>query len=89
MAQGKKKKVDGKWVKLPQEDWITVKDTHEAIIPQSDFDIVARQLQQETMKRNNMKKHIHELPENILSSLIFCAECGRAYIRMPKTKSDS
>ena len=75
---------------VSQPNWVTVKNTHEAIIAQADFDIVADRLRQDELRRSTFNRHTNkELPENILKGLIFCAECGRAYQRMAKTKPDN
>ena len=90
LAQGKTRVINSKYVKIEKDNWVTVKHTHEAIISQTDFDIVADRLRQDELRKSTFNRHTNkELPENILKGLIFCAECGRAYQRMAKTKPDN
>lgn len=68
---------------LPKSEWITVENTHEAIISQKDFDAV--QAICETKAReyhSNLGKYDHlGKSENILKGLVHCADCGRPMVR--------
>ena len=73
MTQNRTKKINyklDKKVSLPQSEWITVENTHEAIIEKSDFTMVQRQLKTRsyhTEKRGGAK--------HLLTGLIFCGGC--------------
>jgi DNA invertase Pin-like site-specific DNA recombinase len=68
---------------LPQSEWVIVKNTHEAIISQEDFDRV--QALCETKRREyyaNLGKYDHlGKSENILRGLVYCGDCGRPMVR--------
>ena len=53
---------------LPQEQWITVENTHEPIIAKNDFNAVQELLQKRTYKQRAGKPHL-------LSGLLECAGC--------------
>lgn len=73
MVQGKWKKLaynSKKLVSLPKEEWIIVKNTHEAIIDQETFDKV-----QEFLATKS--KYIPENKQKyLLQGLIYCKDCG-------------
>lgn len=54
----------------PKEEWITIHNTHEAIIDMETWDIVRKKMQSRTTKRD--KGFI-----NIFSGLAKCADCGK------------
>lgn len=68
---------------LPRSEWVIVKNTHEAIISQEDFDRV--QSLCETKRREyyaNLGKYDHlGKSENILKGLVYCGDCGRPMVR--------
>ena len=53
------------------EDWITVRDTHEAIIPQDVFDLVQA-------KMKGRKRQTEQGEYSMFAGLLRCAECGGA-----------
>lgn len=63
-------KVDKK-VRLPKSEWITVPNTHEAIISQEDFDAV-----QQILAKRNYNKEKRSGKTHLLSGLVFCQDCG-------------
>ncbi len=72
MQQGKTKKISFKLKRNiinPKEDWITVRDTHEAIIEKNIFESV----QSYSMKRQCRKK---DKFNNIFSGIAKCMDCG-------------
>jgi len=89
LAMGKTRTVGGKQFDVPKEEWKITKNTHPAIISQADFDTVVEQLQRMKEKQGSLNRHKREeLPEYILEGLAFCADCGRAYRRIPNTHRD-
>lgn len=70
--------------KLPRDQWIVVKNTHEPIIAEQDFEAVA-EIFRETSERYyaNTGKYSH-LPtnENVLMGVVYCGICGRALKRV-------
>ena len=87
MVQGKHTTVSYKNRKLinkPEDQWIRVKGTHEALVSQEDWEIV-RSLD----KRNYKPRQDSEGEVHLFSSLLKCAECGfnlRAHITYTKLK---
>lgn len=60
-----KKRVDN-----PKEDWLIFENTHEAIIPQQEFDLV------QELRKNKRRPTKHE-EVNPFSGICYCADCGR------------
>lgn len=78
MVQGKNKKVSYKGkavIALPQEEWIRVEDTHEAIVCKDDFDRVQIMLSSHT-KSSPVSGEV-----DLFSGLLKCADCGHALIK--------
>ncbi len=72
LTQGKRKKVSyksKKEIRVPKEDWIIVKNTHEAIIDEETFNTV-----QELLKKN--KNNPLNKNDNLLKGFLYCKECG-------------
>lgn len=71
MVQNRRKKVNykiKKIIKLPEEEWIIVPNTHEALVSKSDFEKVQK-LRINNVVRSNKKNH------HLLDNLLFCYEC--------------
>lgn len=68
---------------LPQSEWVIVKNTHEAIISQEDFDRVQALCERKRMEYYaNLGKYDHlGKSENILKGLVYCGDCGRPMVR--------
>ena len=60
-----------KFRKIPPEDWIIVKGTHEPLINQKDFDFTQDLIQKKIQHYNMPEKAFH-----LLNGLVFCKECG-------------
>ncbi len=60
-----------KRVKIPKSDWITVKNTHEPIVSEKDFEAVA-----EILEKRGYRKRARGGAEHLLSGLVFCKDCG-------------
>ena len=81
MVQGKTKSDlwgNGGCVELPQEQWVEIKNTHEALVDEETFFSV-RQIKQ---KRESIeKKEVDQKTENILKGRVFCGDCKRSMNR--------
>ncbi|MBQ8117056.1 MAG: recombinase family protein [Lachnospiraceae bacterium] len=64
-----------KTVLKPDEEWIRVEDTHEAIIGKEDFYAVAKIMEQD------MRVAPKEEKVYLLSGLVFCGDCGQNMVR--------
>ncbi|MDD4582788.1 MAG: recombinase family protein [Eubacteriales bacterium] len=73
LVQGKFKKVSYKskqLIRLPEEQWIIVRNCHEKIIEPALWDQVQKQLNARTRIRGQRRKH------HVLTGKIYCGECG-------------
>lgn len=73
LAQGKTAKVSFKshvTIQKQKEDWISVKNTHEAIVKEELFDLVQRRCKSRTCQKEGSFF-------NIFSGIAKCSECGR------------
>lgn len=78
LLQGKTQRVNYKVRKnipVPKEKWIRVENTHEAIIPEDDFNIVQNILRADSRKSPGMRE------EGRFSCLLFCGDCGGQMVR--------
>ncbi len=74
LTQGKRKKVSYKSKKekrVPKEEWIIVKNTHEPIISEETFNTV-----QDLLKKNRNNKHGKN--SYLLKGFLYCKECGHS-----------
>ena len=80
IIMGKISLINGKPCNMNEDDWTIIKNAHEPIISQDDFDTVAEQRNQQRKKHNNsVRVERTKLPEDILKGFIFCKECGKTY----------
>lgn len=73
LTQGRRRKINYKLkkeVRVPKEDWIVIKNTHDAIIDDNIFYTVQKLLEK---KRGRISKN-----SKLLSGFIFCKECGHS-----------
>ena len=73
-AQGKRRSISHRLKRslcVPSEDWIVVRDTHEPLVSEDDFERAGRLLGQGTRPAPK-KEAVYPF-----SGLIFCADCGR------------
>ncbi len=78
LLQGKTQRVNYKARKnipVPKEKWICVKNTHEAIISEDDFNIVQNILKADSRKSPGMKE------AGRFSCLLFCGDCREQMVR--------
>lgn len=62
---------------VPEEDWVVVPNTHEAIIDKATFAKVQEHLKRDT-RSAPQKRELH-----LFSGFLKCTDCGRAVIRCP------
>ena len=78
MVQGKREKINYKLKKSvdkPQEEWIKVENTHEAIISADQFQIV-----QNLLKADGRVSTVTE-GNSLFTGILFCGDCGEQMIR--------
>ena len=81
MVQGKNRTVSYKvheYRSVPKNEWVVVEDTHEPIISKETFDL-AQSLFSRPIRSSPLTQNV-----DLLSGLIFCADCGK-----PMCKSNS
>lgn len=93
MVQGKKRESlfqGQKQTFLPREEWIIVKNTHEAIIDQLTFDTVQMLDQQRTEEYQAKLERFAEVEntENILKGLVYCSCCGTKLVRYKNVREN-
>ena len=57
-------------IERPEDEWITVENTHEALVSQEDYDTVCKRL---SLKSRGVTVN----PDNIFRGLIICSDCGK------------
>ena len=84
LVQGRTKTVDHTQLRADTDNYITVRNTHEAIISHDIFDEVQRIRLQS--RRECKEKPVNEYTPNIFKGKIFCAHCGKHLNRMCKRR---
>lgn len=74
MVQGKHKTVNNKMTQVPQDDWVIVEDTHEAIISRALFDAVQKTLAKP--EPNKTPYYKSPMTENVFAGKVRCGHCG-------------
>ncbi len=76
-------KVDKK-VRLPRDEWIVIRGTHEPIVSQEDFDAAA-----DILSRRSYNKTRRAGQPHLLSGLVFCKDCGggMSFMRESETRT--
>lgn len=74
---------------LPQDEWTVVKNTHEPLVSQEDFDRVQEiNRKAKAAYHENLGKYdALGKTENLLKGLVFCADCGRPLVRYKQVTS--
>ncbi|MDE7201527.1 MAG: recombinase family protein [Lachnospiraceae bacterium] len=78
MVQGKREKINYKLKKSvdkPQEEWIKVENTHEAVIPEDQFQVV-----QNLLKTDGRVSPVTE-ENSLFTGILFCGDCGEQMVR--------
>ncbi len=66
----KKSYKNKKKIRLPREDWVIFKDTHEALIDEDTYETVQR-IRQSKRKQTDMGEM------SVFSGIVYCADCGK------------
>lgn len=75
MVQGKSKTIEHKQQDAPPEEYIIVRDTHEAIVSRELFE-TANKIRS-AVREEYRNKPINAYSENIFKGLVFCPHCGK------------
>lgn len=78
-VHNKRRRVNGKLVTAPKEEWIIVEDTHEPLVSREDFDMVQEMLA-ENVKRfrsTHGENGFDHFRFNLVGKKIVCADCGK------------
>lgn len=89
MVQGKNKTIEHKQQGVPPEEYIIVRDTHEAIVSRELFEMVG-QIRAD-IREESKQKPVEPYTENIFKGMVFCPHCGKPLHRQRqkrKTKPD-
>ncbi len=89
MVQGKSKTIEHRQQDAPPEDYIIVRNTHEAIVSRELFERV-KQIRS-AVREEYKQKSIEPYTENIFKGKVFCPHCGKPLHRQRakrKTKPD-
>lgn len=93
MVQGRKREAlwdRQKQIKVPKEQWIVARNTHEAIIDETTYRKV-QQINEQTTKEYHAKlERFSEIEntENILKSLVYCGDCGTLLMRYKNVREN-
>lgn len=82
MEQGKQEKISykvNKRIKKSEEEWIRIRNTHEAIVSEVDYDIV------QDLLRVDSRASADTEAANLFSGILFCADCKAPMIRRVNT----
>ena len=78
LVQGKTRRLDyrsKKKMNVPMRDWTIVDNTHEAIIPVEQFELVQRILETETRRPNDAETVA------LFAGFLYCGDCGSRLVR--------
>lgn len=78
-VHNKKDRVNGKEVNLPEEEWIVIENTHEALISREDYDKAQKKLAGNVAKFHltHGKNGFNHSQYNLVGKKIVCADCGK------------
>ena len=78
LVQGKTRRLDyrsKKKMNVPMRDWVIVDNTHEAIIPAEQFELVQRILETETRRPSDAETVA------LFAGFLYCGDCGSRLVR--------
>ena len=78
LVQGKTRRLDyrsKKKMNVPMRDWTVVDNTHEAIVPAEQFELVQRILETETRRPNDAETVA------LFAGFLYCGDCGSRLVR--------
>lgn len=78
-VHNKKDRINGKEVHLPEEEWIIVENTHEALVSREDFDKIQKMLDENVQHFHSThgKNGFDHARFNLIGKKIVCADCGK------------
>lgn len=78
-VHNKKRRVNGKQVTTPKEEWIVVEGTHEPLVSREDFDVVQGMLAENVKhyRSTHGKNGFDHSRFNLVGKKIVCADCGK------------
>ena len=78
-VHNKNRRVNGKQVRAPKEEWIIVEDTHEPLVSREDFDMVQEMLADNVKQFHSThgKNGFDHSRFNLVGKKIVCADCGK------------
>lgn len=76
MVQGKSKKLNGRLINTPKEDWIIIKNTHESIVAQPMYDAVQLLRKNNKLQEATLKSKSTPYSDNLFKGKIVCGHCG-------------
>lgn len=86
MVQGKTRTVNGKELSVPENEWVCVTNTHEAVISREQFERVQERLRLASDKDKAARSAAVSYSPHIFKGKIFCAHCGHAMHRHRQNK---
>ncbi len=86
MVQGKKQKTNHKEFAVDKSKWITVENTHQAIVSRELFAEVQQVRKQISIEDRDNRTRPVAYSTNLFKGKIFCAKCGRAMNRKRQNK---
>ncbi len=85
LIQGKTRRLDyrsKKKMNVPMRDWVIVDNTHEAIVPAEQFELVQRILETETRRPNDAETVA------LFAGFLYCGDCGSRLVRRSASYKD-
>lgn len=80
MVQGKTKTIDHSQIRADEDNYITVRNTHEPLVSREVFEKVNQRLQQ--IHESSTAKVLHPYTPNLFKGKIYCAHCRRHLNRL-------
>lgn len=78
-VHNKRRRVNGKQIRIPKEEWIIVEDTHEPLVSREDFDMVQKRLADNVKQFHSThgENGFDHSRFNLVGKKIVCADCGK------------
>ena len=78
-VHNKRDRIGGKIVKVPEEEWIIIENTHEALVSREDFGRVQEMLAENVTRFHSThgRNGFNHSQYNLVGKKIVCADCGK------------
>lgn len=78
-VHNKRRRVNGKQIRIPKEEWIIVEDTHEPLVSREAFDMVQERLADNVKQFHSThgENGFDHSRFNLVGKKIVCADCGK------------